>query len=525
MIRFCIRCEIDMDRVFCGLLAVVFAGVSLLPGTSWAQSALCPSARTKIVGGSPASIVDWPGQATLRLQAEDGATAVYFCGGSVIADRWVLTAAHCVADYSDSLDASVEDSRGQSHVARLEVVIGASDLGHVKPEQVHAVERVVIHERYGAAIDAARKLPTADDIDKAMEMIAPSVGHDVALVRLARPWRGPLAVLSLAGGSDPNAGAQVRVAGFGKTERDPKKSALQRFEQPGTKAEFLAGSSRLQETAVETIATTSCRQRYPTAVVGDGQICAGLEQGGKDSCQGDSGGPLVTRDRGGCPYQIGVVSWGAGCAEKQAYGVYTRISHHAKWIEEQAGPLRGASDDARDAQHLTEQEIAEGIGQLKALLGQTAAQVRIGVRGGSRIPLGAEVVIEATSPIAGKLLILDINAEREVVVIFPNRFVTQAEVGRLAAGQRVVPGPGYGFTAFRAMEPVGKGTLVALVVPMDFDITRFGAASMTAANDFEPVEKPPSYLMRLIRQIETVLSPGADAKRWAYGIGDYEIVK
>jgi secreted trypsin-like serine protease len=516
-----------MGRARSRLFAVaLLAGGSLLPGTSWAQSALCPSARTKIVGGAPASIVDWPGQATLRLQAQDGRTAAYICGGSVIADRWVLTAAHCVADYSDSLDATVEDSHGQSHAARLEVVIGAADLGQVKPEQVHAVERIVIHERYGAAIDAARKLPTSGDVDKAMEMIASSVGDDVALVRLARPWRGPFAVLSLAGGSDPDAGAQVRVAGFGKTERDPKTDPLQRFEQPETKAEFFAGSSRLQETAIETIATNSCRQRYPTAVVGDGQICAGLEQGGKDSCQGDSGGPLVTRDRGGCPYQIGVVSWGAGCAEQQAYGVYTRISHYAKWIEERVGPLRGASDDARDAQHLTDQEIAEGIGQLKALLGPTAAQVRIGVRGASRVPLGAEVVIEATSPIAGKLLILDITAEREVVVIFPNRFVTKAEVGRLAAGQRVVvPGPGYGFTGFRAMEPIGKSTLLALVVPVEFDITHFGAASITAASDFEPVEKPPSYLMRLIRQIEAALSAQGDPKRWAYGIADYEIIK
>src|SRR5215471_18741202 len=70
----------DMGRARSRLFAVaLLAGGSLLPGTSWAQSALCPSARTKIVGGAPASMVDWPSQATLRLQAQDGRTAAYIC--------------------------------------------------------------------------------------------------------------------------------------------------------------------------------------------------------------------------------------------------------------------------------------------------------------------------------------------------------------------------------------------------------------------------------------------------------------
>ena len=170
------------------------------------------------------------------------------------------------------------------------------------------------------------------------------------------------------------------------------------------------------------------------------------------------------------------------------------------------------------------------MNQLKTLLGRAGPQVRVGVRGGNRIPVGAEVVIEATSPIAGQLLILDLNAEHEVVVIFPNRFVAQAKVGRLAAGERVViPGPDYGFTEFRAVEPVGKGRLVALLVPTEFDITRFGAGSAAATNAFDPVARPPSYLMRLIRQIDTALSGGdaklADLKSWAYGVAEYEIVK
>ena len=75
-----------------------------------------------------------------------------------------------------------------------------------------------------------------------------------------------------------------------------------------------------------------CKLRYPSAKVDVEQLCAGLEEGGRNSCQGDSGGPLVAFDRLGCPYQIGIVSWGAGCAGKKDYGVYTRVSSHAEWL-------------------------------------------------------------------------------------------------------------------------------------------------------------------------------------------------
>ena len=60
-------------------------------------------------------------------------------------------------------------------------------------------------------------------------------------------------------------------------------------------------------------------------------LCAGYENGYRDSCSGDSGGPLVSI-RDGVPVLVGVTSWGVKCAEKQKPGVYTRVTYYTDWI-------------------------------------------------------------------------------------------------------------------------------------------------------------------------------------------------
>jgi hypothetical protein len=343
--------------------------------------------------------------------------------------------------------------------------------------------------------------------------------------------------LSLSSSTDPAPVAQVRVAGFGTTEHNMNNDELDHFDQADGQGELFAGSARLLEAAVETIPTPQCSSQYGAAAIGNGQVCAGLEEGGKDSCQGDSGGPLVMTDGNGCPRQIGVVSWGRGCALKDAYGVYTRVSHFAGWIQQHTGPLRGAEPEhAPGAGNiLTVAQLDEGLHQLEGLLGSTKGRVAIGIRGGNRVKLGDKVIFEASSDRAGKLIILDINAGREVMPLYPNKFVAAGDLGRIAAGQRVaVPGPDYpGFTSFQAVEPVGNGTLMALVVPEDFEMARFAAERTVISKGFAAVNDPPSYLMRIVRQIETALAlrtktgaaAGEELKRWGYATVEYEILR
>ncbi|CAG9137355.1 unnamed protein product [Plutella xylostella] len=83
----------------------------------------------------------------------------------------------------------------------------------------------------------------------------------------------------------------------------------------------------LLDVTIFTVNTDECARRYRSGVT-DNMVCAGLlDQGGKDACQGDSGGPLYHNN-----ILVGVVSWGAGCADPYYPGISTRVSSYSDWI-------------------------------------------------------------------------------------------------------------------------------------------------------------------------------------------------
>ncbi len=523
-------------RIAYALLILVSSGLAAA-----AQVGTC-SVRSKIVGGEFAKITAWPGIAALRLQAQKQNVSNYICGGTAIAQNWVLTAAHCVHDFTDGTTTTFDDDNGNPLFAKLQVVLRNHRLGSIKASDIYDVDKVVIHPKYLSGIRKARS--NADPV-RALELeeaLPIAIGHDVALLRLSRSFRGRTARLSLSSATDPVAGQprKVRVAGFGRTENNILARPTKKYNRQGRSGYFFAGSNRLKQATLLSIPTRQCKDFYksvePRPTIGELQICAGLEQGGEDSCNGDSGGPLVSYDLNGCPYQIGLVSWGKNaCAIGQSYGVYTRVSGHARWIQDIVGEVPAVSLDAvaKADDTVALSDSLDAISQLKGMFGPSSGRItlRISDDGREKIRLGEKLVFRATSQISGYLILIDINAKGEVLLIFPNKYTSDDNVGKIAAGQTIsVPGPGYGFTAFQAVEPIGKSRLIALVVPEEFDLSRIGASRAVRTKGLVPIKEPTNYLARFIRQIEKFLIGSRKAGRdvqasWAYSVIEYEIIE
>merc|ERR1711972_243311 len=95
----------------------------------------------------------------------------------------------------------------------------------------------------------------------------------------------------------------------------------------GTTSEGGSLAKVLMKVDVPVVSDDDCRGSYGQSEIADSMICAGLDQGGKDSCQGDYGGPFMSGNQ-----LSGVVSWGYGCAEPGYPGVYTQTSYFVDWV-------------------------------------------------------------------------------------------------------------------------------------------------------------------------------------------------
>ena len=258
------------------LTAVVLALICLPAGLAAAAEP-----QQRIVGGNPTAPGEYPWTVALvvsSLPAERG----QFCGGSLIEPDLVLTAAHCL--------------EGQAP-QDIDVVAG----------------RWRLAERNGERIDSAR---LATDPRYAPD----TSSHDVGLIELARPASQPTVTLSTEADAPLFApGEPARVLGWGTLQSGGPETA-----------------DVLYETDVDFISNESCDEDYAVAAGGPGaidetMICAAAP--GRDSCQGDSGGPLVIDEAAGW-HQVGVVSFGIGCADPDFPGVYARVPALLDFIQD-----------------------------------------------------------------------------------------------------------------------------------------------------------------------------------------------
>ncbi|XP_034472054.1 trypsin-1 [Drosophila innubila] len=226
----------------------------------------------RIVGGVAATIEEYPYQISLQR-------TYHMCGGSLIGEGVVLTAAHCV-------DSSTAIS------SRVRIGSTRKDTGGVLVE----IKRIHRHPKYD---------PRIIDYDFAVLELQPYNATNITQSFVKLPELN----------EDIPDGTPVTISGWGNTQNE-------------------AESDRdLRAVIVPKVSQTYCESAYSSfGTITDRMLCAGLQEGGKDACQGDSGGPLVAHGK-----LWGVVSWGYGCARPDYPGVYSRVASVRDWIASVSG--------------------------------------------------------------------------------------------------------------------------------------------------------------------------------------------
>lgn len=232
----------------------------------------------RIVGGKDAIEKEVPFIVSLRKFGQ------HFCGGSLINESWVVTAAHCI------------DGVGKPD----DVLVGSLSVGGSSGSQKFKVDKVFVHPDYNKKIVS---------------------GSDFAILKL----KGKVAVdfASLNNEAPENLFTKdFTVAGWGVLDENG-------YSSPNI----------LQILTVPYVDQKSCEEQFQSIqlesspYLDSSMFCAGYKEGGQDACQGDSGGPIYYKDATLNKFVlVGVVSWGYGCARKDLSGVYGNIASEYNWF-------------------------------------------------------------------------------------------------------------------------------------------------------------------------------------------------
>ncbi|KAM4544629.1 coagulation factor IXb isoform 2-T2 [Odontesthes bonariensis] len=263
---------------------------------SWAFPTL-PTIRAednvnqRIVGGDEAVPGEIPWQVSLMSHSDSLMRAQPFCGGSLLSEFWVITAAHCLTQ--------ADVTKKRFFIRAGEHDINVDD----GTESDHLVAERHIHPSY--------------------EFEKSQYNHDIALLKLASPvelsnHRRPICL-----------GPKDFIQNLLRESSSSLVSGWGRLKFQGLEA------TKLQKLAVPHVDRTLCKQSSQDHITRY-MFCAGFQNEQKDSCQGDSGGPHVTNYKGTW-FLTGIVSWGEECAKEGKYGIYTRVSRYYPWISQKTG--------------------------------------------------------------------------------------------------------------------------------------------------------------------------------------------